>query len=299
MNIREQIEANKADLVLKEFGNGLRVLKYRRHVFYDATWNEFLRECRGLVIDQDYNVVTLPFKKIHNYGIEADAPEFAYTEMVFASRKVNGFMIAVTWYNNDLLWSTTGSIDSAFVGYAKEIYEQQINDGEFRTRIKANPTETFLFECVHPIDPHIVPEEAGLYFLGSRAHDFSSKVELMMASAEEVYWKSTGVKIVETQFIEHGKLMEQLKTVQHEGFVFESMDGLRVSKCKSPHYLAKKFLMRGNWQKFCNAKNRFELAEEFYPVYSHIREVEGDRFFEMDEIARREWIEHFFWIQVK
>ena len=299
MNIREQIEANKEDISLKVFGNGLYVLKYRRHVFYDATWNEFLRECRGLVIDQDYNVVAMPFKKIHNYGIEADAPEFAPDEMVFASRKVNGFMIAVTWYNGDLLWSTTGSLESDFVGYAKEIYEQQINDRAFRERLAANPSQTYLFECVHPADPHIVPEAPGLYFLGSRAHDFSSKVELMMASAEEVYWKYTGIKIVETQFIEHGKLMEQLKTAQHEGFVFESLDGLRVSKCKSPHYLAKKFLMRGNWQKFCNAENRFELAEEFYPVFSYIREVEGDRFFELDETARREWIEKFFMETVK
>ena len=35
---------------------GLFVIKYNRRVFFDNLWNDFLEECRGLVIDSDWNV---------------------------------------------------------------------------------------------------------------------------------------------------------------------------------------------------------------------------------------------------
>lgn len=42
----------------------LSVVKYKRKVFFDNLWDDFLVECRGLVIDTDYNVVVNPMTKI-------------------------------------------------------------------------------------------------------------------------------------------------------------------------------------------------------------------------------------------
>lgn len=297
MNIREEFEKNK-NLVTRKETNvpGLFVLKYKRKVFYNDIWNNFLRECRGMIIDNDWNIVSLPFKKIHNFGIEKDAPKFDPEEAVFASRKVNGFMIAVTLYNNELLWSTTGSIDSEFIGFAKEIYNSWTDQERISFKEKLFENLTFMFECVHPSDPHIVHEEPGLYFIGYRPKKLDSNPILFPEDFESHAWAGTPVKVVETFTVAFKDLQTMAKKATHEGFVFENLfgDDYRCSKIKSPHYLTKKALMRGNWEKFLNKTSRNVLDEEFIPLFDHIHNVEKEKFFEMDEMTRRSFIENWF-----
>jgi len=151
-----------------------------------------------------------------------------------------------------------------------------------------------MFECVHAMDPHIVAEEPGLYFIGQRDHRIEDTPILMNTLDESYFWEFTGVKIVEAGLNYFSTVKELAKAAKHEGYVFHSVDGdYRCSKIKSPYYLTKKFLMRGNWEKFLN-KRKDLLDEEFYGLYHYIYEVERERFFELDEIARREYIENFF-----
>ena len=103
---------------MKPAGEDIFVLKYKRRVFYDNLWNDFLEECRGTIVDVEFNVVSRPFTKIYNYGIEKEAPVLTADTKVTAHRKVNGFMVALTWHNNDVLVSTTGSTDSPYVAMA-------------------------------------------------------------------------------------------------------------------------------------------------------------------------------------
>lgn len=35
----------------------LFVLKYQRSVFYDNLWDDHLEECRGTVVDKDFNLI--------------------------------------------------------------------------------------------------------------------------------------------------------------------------------------------------------------------------------------------------
>ena len=106
---------------MKEAGEGIYVLKYKKKVFYDNLWNEYIAECRGSIVDKDFNLVAYPFTKIYNYGIEKEAPVLSPDTQVTAFRKVNGFMVAVTVHNGELLVSTTGSTDSPYVTMAKEM----------------------------------------------------------------------------------------------------------------------------------------------------------------------------------
>jgi hypothetical protein len=297
MNIKNEYNRNTSSVNLKSTHDpNLFVLKYKKSVFYKDTWNDFLRECRGMVVDSDWNIVSLPFTKIHNFGIEASAPHIDSNETVFASRKVNGFMIACTWYNNDLLWSTTGSINSSFVDLATDTFNEwsSVQQAAFKQVIKSRSDHTFMFECVHSKDPHIVPETPGLYFIGIRHKDIQSKVCMLSEDDSKTTWLNTGVKTVETYTVKLHELVDMVAMCKHEGFVFETTSGEhRVSKIKSPHYLTKKLLMRGNWEKFIN-KGKKAIAEEFYPLYDWINEVEQEKFFILDEIARREYIETFF-----
>ena len=166
MNFTQLIANNATNITQKTsdfYGEPLTVLKYKRKVFFDNLWNDELIECRGTVVNANGDVVQLPFAKIFNYGIESKAPTFDPNELVYVTRKVNGFMLAVSNYRGNLLVSTTGSITSPFVELGKELLAKNnysVNDFE--------PGYTYLFEACHPSDPHIIHEIEGLYPLARR-----------------------------------------------------------------------------------------------------------------------------------
>ena len=137
---------------MRECGNGIYVLKYKKKVFYDNLWNEYIAECRGSIVDQDFNLVAYPFTKIYNYGIEKSAPRVADDARVTAYRKVNGFMVACTWYRDDVLISTTGSTDSPYVAMAREMIGDNMD--RYRKVCKEYEGNTFMFECVHESEQH-------------------------------------------------------------------------------------------------------------------------------------------------
>ena len=107
--LKEFVLANPKLVNMRSAGEGIYVLKYSKRVFYDNLWNDYLEECRGTIVDADFNVVSRPFTKIYNYGVEDKAPVLSDDTPVTAYRKVNGFMVAMTWYKDDILISTTGS----------------------------------------------------------------------------------------------------------------------------------------------------------------------------------------------
>ena len=96
VNLKEYVESSNL-VNMRECGDGIYVLKYKKRVFYDNLWNQYIAECRGSIVDADFNLITYPFTKIYNYGIEKEAPVFSEIDtLVTAFRKVNGFMVAVS-----------------------------------------------------------------------------------------------------------------------------------------------------------------------------------------------------------
>jgi len=229
---------------MKEAGDGIFVLKYKKTVFFDNLWNRFLEECRGTIVDADFNIVSRPFTKIYNYGIEAKAPVLADDTWVTAFRKVNGFMAAMTWYNGDILVSTTGSTASDYVDYAKEMMLAHATWAEWQAVLSSEQYQnlTLMFECVHPSDPHIVVEDPGMYILGYRGTDWDSNV-----GHDPVFLQDLARKLKcwcpESFTTSMANLKKLVKECKHEGFVFYTVDGLS-SKIKSPYYLTSKWVAR-------------------------------------------------------
>lgn len=297
MNIKEKLQQYSNLVTTRPSKDGrFLVVKYKREVFFKDLWDDFLRECRGMVLDLNYDIVSLPFTKIHNYGVEKDAPGFSDHELVLACRKVNGFMIAATWHDGDILWSTTGSVDSEYIGYAKDMFDRMSDRSkhQFKQCLSTWSYATFLFECVHPMDPHIVDEEPGLYLLATRAKALDARV--IPWSTDTI---ADDVKVPENKIIRFSELKEELVNCKHEGFVFYSLGDARASKIKSKHYLTKKALMRKNFDKI-KTLDKSMVDEEFYPLIDWFKEFDDDRrtFFEVfDEQARREYLEN--WLSKK
>jgi len=283
---------------MKEAGDGLYVLKYKKKVFYDNLWNDYIAECRGTIVDADFDLVTYPFTKIYNYGIEKEAPVLASDTKITAYRKVNGFMVAMTWYNGDVLVSTTGSTDSPYVGMAKEMMVTHMPWANWQMELKTAEGMTLMFECVHPNDPHIVPEDAGMYFLGCRENSWGSKVTMygkdMADWARDYALSHLKCGYAEAVHTTVGELVAMTKKVKHEGFVFYTEDNVS-SKIKSPYYLTSKWVARNpRTDKLVdlNKDIKHNLDEEYYPLVDAIRE-NIVQYTAMDEQARLGWVRNY------
>lgn len=249
--------------------SGLSVLKYKNNVFWDNLWHTDSRllECRGMVVDSDDNVIIWPFTKIFNRF--ENGTDINRNQAVTVTRKVNGFLAAATTHNEELLVSTTGTLDSDFVALAKKYIKiEDVKLSEF------TENWTLIFEICDASDPHIVEEEQGAYLIGCRCIQTGKMLEEYKLDliAFRCNWNRP-----EWHNMIFSDVVKTSKECQHEGFVVRDFDtGELLLKIKSPHYLAKKFLMRGNqkkwdmlWDDPKSAKKRVE--EEFYGLLDWIR----------------------------
>jgi hypothetical protein len=289
--LKEFVLANPKLVSMKPAGDGIYVLKYSKRVFYDNLWNDFLEECRGTIVDADFNVVSRPFTKIYNYGIEAKAPVLSEDTIVECFRKVNGFMVAVTWHNGKLLVSTTGSTANDYVDMANSFIDRRRET--FERYVSGFPDLTFMFECVHENDPHIIVEKPGLYYLGSREKTWESV-------ARNDGWDSINEFALADHMVEWkrctlGEVLREVKTVRHEGFVVYANDYTTSFKIKSPYYLTAKWVARNpRTDKLVNmqADIKQQLDEEYYPLVDAIRENIVE-YTAMDEQARLSWVRNY------
>lgn len=287
-NLRKFVEANPQLVSMKPTGDGIFVLKYKRKVFYDNLWNDFLEECRGTIVDENFDIVQYPFTKIYNYGVEAKAPKLDESTNVIAYRKVNGFMAAVTWYKDDILISTTGSTDSDYVGYVHDMIGENLE--HYRFVMQHNAEYTYMFECCHPSDPHIVPEENGMYLLGVRKKEYASKVEVGDWVEGAAFLLKC--KLPEKYNVTLGDLLQMAKECKHEGFVFYTDDGVSA-KIKSPYYLVNKFVARNpRTDKLMRPDIKNNMDEEYYPLIDEIQ-ANIEAYTALDEQARLQWVRNF------
>jgi hypothetical protein len=279
---------------MKEAGEGIYVLKYKKKVFYDNLWDEYLEHCRGSVIDKDFNLISYPFQKIYNYGIEKEAPVFSELDtMVCAYRKVNGFMVSLTWHAGDVLVSTTGSTSGDFVDMAKEMMLEHMCWADWQMALMADDCRdmTFMFECVHPNDPHIVVEKPGMYILGYREKSWQSAVGHEPAVLEQL-GEMFHCFVPECIHVTVAALKNIAKTVKHEGFVFYDEHGVGA-KIKSPYYLTAKWVARNpRTDKLLTKEFQEQIDEEYYPLLNHIRD-NIEAYTAMDEQARLAWVRNY------
>lgn len=253
-------------LVIKKDYGDLSVYKYHRRVFFKAMWNTDARllDARGMVLDNNNEPVIWPFMKIFNRlenGTDCDRDR-----PVVAVRKVNGFMAASSKHNNKTIVSTTGTLDSDFAVLARDILDQH---GDFTSRYV-----THIFEIVDPSDPHIVAEKSGAWLIGCRDNYTGKLWTEAELDAEAALW---GFLRPEWHAVRFSDAVKMANECTHEGYVIraDTADQEMLMKIKSPHYLAKKFLMRMSNNKVVNMFADSQLIkqsidEEFYPIVDAI-----------------------------
>lgn len=291
---KEWIEANKHLVTLKQSTKypDLFVIKYKNKVFYDNLWTPALQQCRGLVLDKDYNVIVRPFDKIFNYG--ENGTTFKCDDMCVYSRKVNGFMGAVTYSERyDHIYSTTGSLDSDYARLVEKHlkqYEGCLN----------KPGLTVLFEICDYNDPHIIKEDLGAYLIGAvwSTNDWHMgyhETETSLDGMADMF----GLKRFNSKVGRFSDIVKESKECKHEGYVVRLQeDPTKFLKIKSPYYLTTKFLARKRGDKLVELLYDVQQAkrtidEEYYPLLDYLSNIK-DEFITLPEQERISKIEAYF-----
>lgn len=296
--LREFVENNHKFVMRKQSTKypNLFVLKYTRAVFYDKLWNAspLLLECRGLVVDKDYNVVVKPFTKVFNYG--ENGTTIDRDEECTVVRKVNGFLGVVTnqsYVSDDLIYSTTGSLDSDFCDLIRKHVEP------LKERIKCLQPCTLMFEiCDHEVDPHIIPEEDGAWLIGSQGLMSDDAA----ANLKEYHLNAIAMVLdchrpAADPSMRFSDVVKLANDCQHEGYmVYGNVSGTAL-KIKSPYYLVSKFLARMTPKNMAIIAKDKQLAyrnfdEEYYPLIDAIS-ANADGFGQLTEQERLTFIRGF------
>ena len=247
---------------------------------------------RGTIVDFKFNVIQRTFTKIFNVG-EKWAPHIEDDTICYAVRKINGFMAAATWHYGRLLVSTTGSVDSDFADMAQKHVRNYL------PMMVRNPEYTFTFEIVDRQDPHVIHESPGAYLIGARLKKWNTSNHDMSETELDALAETHGILRPEWTTAAYGDIVEDVKFVEHEGYVVYPVDPTdhREVKMKSPFYLSTKFLGRKSEKRLNEilekpARAKKILDEEFYPVIDHLATIR-DEFVAMSEQERfgylREW----------
>lgn len=298
-SMRRYVEMYPDRVRAKAFDNqpGLIHLSYKRKTFFKGLWDAHNRLCRGTVVrESDFEPVLMPFPKIFDYG----TPEsrVGRDSMVHATCKVNGFMIGVAahpFVENELLLSTTGSLNSPFVDLAAHWIEP-FKDAilkELESR-----EHTFIFEVVdQENDPHIVEESSGLYLIGRRTNLWGGMFN-HHPIVLDILADRMGVRRPESfTCMMQSDVHEMNKTTHTEGFIVESVGA--AYKLKSPYYRVIKYLGRLGEKKlemFVNDREQFlnNSYQKMLPEYNSLLNaasaaLQGEtlnRFLSVDSVAR-------------
>jgi len=281
----------------------LSVLKYKRNVFYDNRFDEALREMRGLVIDNHNRIIVRPFKKQFNYS-ERIAKDSKYplhlddAQRVDAIVKINGFLGCCTYvalppehpshaaaFNHQVIYSTTGSLDSDFAKMAESHCHQ------YEALFKAYPNHTFLFEITDAKDVHIIQERLGETLIG--VIDVATGRQFREDEVNKIAAAYGLQRPPMLENITFGELKALLKTVKHEGFmVFDAETKETLFKLKSPYYLVSKFFGRSNENSLGRKLDKKHVDEEYYPLVDYLRE-QRDTFNALGEQEKIAFIQRY------
>ncbi len=298
MSLREFVINNPKLVKMAESKRypGLYVLKYTRKVFYDNLWNEYLEECRGAVVDKDFNVVIRPFTKIYNR--HERGTDISRDELVTGVQKINGFMAGATYVPQygKVIVSTTGSLDSEFVDMAETYITQRVKDAIVSTEKQTGERGTWLFEISHPNDPHIIKELNGAYLIGLRkvADDKYYRSDANLEFSLDWWARNVGVNRPAWSCRRFSDFVSEVKICRHEGFVVYG--DKTVLKMKSPYYLITKFFARIGVDRLLRTELRQlkeTIDEEYYGLADFVF-VNREKFSAMTEQDRIKFIEEYF-----
>lgn len=101
----------------------LYVLNYSPEVTYSKAWNKITKMCRGLVIDNEYNIIARPFKKFFNLEellADPKLDKIPNDKYFLTLEKLDGSLGIIFCYKGQWIITTRGSFESEQAQYAQK-----------------------------------------------------------------------------------------------------------------------------------------------------------------------------------
>lgn len=231
----------------------LYIYDYTTHCALDGAWNEATMKCRGLIVDENYNIIARPFEKFFNVEelqglnetlkIHIEIPNLPFR----AFEKLDGSLGIGYWWEGKFYISTKGSFASDQAIKANEI----LNTKYAGVAEKLNPNYTYLFEIIYP-ENRIVVDYGDL-------EDIILTCVKNTETGEDVFedYSSIFTCVKEYDgFTDWKKIRDMVNGDNREGFVVRFSNGFRM-KMKYEDYFKKHFL-----KSYLTEKHVFEFYYE-------------------------------------
>jgi RNA ligase len=258
----------------------LTIWNYSEKCQYENLWDETLLMCRGLVTDNEGNIVAKPFDKFFNI----EEGKFEPTEKFEVYEKMDGSLGIVFWYRGQWVVATRGSFTSDQAIKAKELLKKYNTDIMFRNL-------TFCFEIIYKNNRIVCDykDYEGLVLLGTfDKNGKETDVEIWSQWGFDVVKKYDGIN-------DYKQLKEMVKNDQ-EGFVVKFSNGDRV-KVKGVEYLRLHKIMTnvtttGIWEYLKNGEDVMEILkdvpDEFYDkIKTYVRDLNYSYFQISEDVGKK------------
>lgn len=281
--------------------DGFKIFKYTKPVHFKKLWKTepLLEKARGIAIDQAGNLVVHPFDKLYNYGEYEVGQGMKPDTQVQMIEKLNGFLGCISKhpFKQELLYSTTGSFNSDFVQYIKDLVTPEMEQTLLNYLSKNK--ETLMFEVIHPEDKHIIEypkSDEGLWLIGARGLQFNSviKTESELDSLAE----QLNLRRPKWWTCSFADVLNLLPESQLEGYMIrDAITQEPLMKIKTNYYLVTKFVGRmGDKKVEMMYKNpeQFKanhMEEEFFPIVDEIiKRMNKAEFIALEQLPRVEFV---------
>lgn len=247
MKVIEYIKQNGLESLNTEFGinikkyeEGLIVLNYDQ---INSPKNDITSECRGLILDNEYNIVSRSFDRFFNYG-ENGATFNPSTSVAY--EKIDGSLIKI--YNWEGVWyvSTRGTafaeskVNGWDLTFKDMVFKALQVESEYEFQDKCdswlNPTSTYISE-ITGIENRVVTRYNGytLWLLAERENSTGMYFDVPKIIVDNVGF-------YQPKYFEFNSIESCIETAKHlpdlqEGYVIYEKR-IPVCKVKSPAYVA-------------------------------------------------------------
>lgn len=208
----------------------LTIWNYSESVQYEKKWDEITLSCRGLVTDNEGNVVARPFKKFFNIEENKHTP----TEEFDVYEKMDGSLGILFNYKGEWVLATRGSFTS----------DQSVKGTELLQKYdynRLNPDYTYLFEIIYPENRIVCTYDFEDLVLLGMIHTKDGDEVNIHSGNEDIRFKNLlnnlGFNIVRKyDGISDYSYLKQTISNNREGFVVKFSNGDRI-KIKGEEYL--------------------------------------------------------------
>lgn len=248
----------------------LTIYNYSRFTEYEKLWNNTTEMARGLVIDDNGNIVARSYKKFFNWGERPVKMTSSYE----VSEKLDGYLILLFNYKGQWIFSSRGSFHSKYSEAAKRIFESLYSYEKLDINL------TYVFELVgknwrivvdYPFDEKIIL--TGVFDTNSGEEEGKDwGMETTTYSEKHVFPQSVT-----------DELTNLFKTIPEgkEGFVVRFSNGERVKFKSEEYFNLHKHMTRTSttsiWECLKEGKSPSEDLKDFPDeFFDKVKKVELD-----------------------